>query len=263
MNSENTGKLIQEARLSQGLTQAQLGEALHISDKTVSKWERGKGFPDISLLEPLAEILGLSVASLLAGEVVEEPISGQSISRAAGAFHRQRRRITWRQIVDAGVKGLLLAGVLGFIFLMLEYNGVFNKKIALEVPVGIYIDGQLAENSTVFIEGELSPWGGRRHFWGRFAISYVERTCREDMSCQITWDREYGVQNIAFASPGKIYLASELGLCRYIYMTDNMQSFALKMTDGTVIATDLYYVPLISLDYYYALSYKSVSGNSP
>ncbi len=65
MDSGKTGALIAEARKAMGLTQRQLAETLHISDRTVSKWERGAGFPDVALLEPLADALGLTVRSLL------------------------------------------------------------------------------------------------------------------------------------------------------------------------------------------------------
>ena len=59
-----------------GLTQRQLAETLRISDRTVSKWERGAGFPDVALLEPLADALGLTVRSLLRGEA--EPPEAES-----------------------------------------------------------------------------------------------------------------------------------------------------------------------------------------
>ena len=65
MDREKTGALIAAARKERGLTQKELAERLHISDRAVSKWERGAGFPDVSLLEPLADALGLSVISLL------------------------------------------------------------------------------------------------------------------------------------------------------------------------------------------------------
>ena len=57
------------------MTQKELAAALHVSDRAVSKWERGAGFPDISLLEPLADALGLGVLDLLRGErgTVPEP----------------------------------------------------------------------------------------------------------------------------------------------------------------------------------------------
>ncbi len=67
MDREKTGALIAAARKERGLTQKELAERLHISDRAVSKWERGAGFPDVSLLEPLDRAPGLSVISLLHG----------------------------------------------------------------------------------------------------------------------------------------------------------------------------------------------------
>lgn len=68
MDKEKTGQLITELRKEKGLTQKQLAEALNVTDKAVSKWERGLSFPDISMLEPISELLGVSIMELLAGE---------------------------------------------------------------------------------------------------------------------------------------------------------------------------------------------------
>ena len=65
-----TGPMIRRLREKRGLTQLQLAERLCVSDKAVSKWETGRGYPDITLLEVLAEALGVSVTELLAGEDV-------------------------------------------------------------------------------------------------------------------------------------------------------------------------------------------------
>ena len=75
MDRTKTGALIAAARKEQNMTQKELAAALHVSDRAVSKWERGAGFPDISLLEPLADTLGLGVLDLLRGErgTVPEP----------------------------------------------------------------------------------------------------------------------------------------------------------------------------------------------
>jgi len=70
MNQYVTGAIIRSLREKKGLTQADLAEKLFVSDKTVSKWENGKGYPDMSLLEPLAAVLGVSVAELLSGHTV-------------------------------------------------------------------------------------------------------------------------------------------------------------------------------------------------
>ena len=62
-----TGTLIKELREKSNMTQAELAEKLSVSDKTVSKWETGKGFPDISLLQPIAKAFNISVAELISG----------------------------------------------------------------------------------------------------------------------------------------------------------------------------------------------------
>lgn len=65
-----TGSVIRALREKKNLTQKQFSEQLCVSDKTVSKWETGRGLPDISMLEPLAAALGVSVAELLSGQCI-------------------------------------------------------------------------------------------------------------------------------------------------------------------------------------------------
>ena len=71
MNNYVTGSAIRLLREKKGYTQKQLAERLIVSDKAVSKWESGRGLPDISLIEPLAKTLGISVAELLSGECIQ------------------------------------------------------------------------------------------------------------------------------------------------------------------------------------------------
>lgn len=68
MDAEKFGSFVTALRRERGLTQKQLAERLYVSNKAVSKWETGQGMPDISLLEPLAEILEVSVSELLRGK---------------------------------------------------------------------------------------------------------------------------------------------------------------------------------------------------
>lgn len=70
MDGYISSKTIKTLRESKGLTQKQLGELICVSDKAVSKWENDRGLPDITLLEPLAKALGVSVAELLSGEPI-------------------------------------------------------------------------------------------------------------------------------------------------------------------------------------------------
>ena len=68
MDAYVTGAAIKSLREGRGLTQAELAEKIGVSSKTVSKWETGKGLPDISLLQPLAGALGISLIELMNGE---------------------------------------------------------------------------------------------------------------------------------------------------------------------------------------------------
>lgn len=72
MDQIRIGKFIAAARKARGMTQKQLAERLSISDKTVSKWERGKGLPEVALMLPLCEALQITVNDLLSGEKISE-----------------------------------------------------------------------------------------------------------------------------------------------------------------------------------------------
>ena len=75
MDQIKIGGFIAEERKRKGYTQKILSEKLGISDKTISKWERGNGFPEVSLLIPLCSELDITVNELLSGERVSEAIS--------------------------------------------------------------------------------------------------------------------------------------------------------------------------------------------
>lgn len=66
-----TGNIIKELREKKGYTQRQLADILLVSDKTISKWETGKGLPDVGIVSELAYSLGVSLAELLTGEYAE------------------------------------------------------------------------------------------------------------------------------------------------------------------------------------------------
>ena len=70
MNSYVTGTTIKTLREKQNMTQNELADLIGVSHKTISKWETAKGLPDITLLEPLAKALGISVCELLSGEYI-------------------------------------------------------------------------------------------------------------------------------------------------------------------------------------------------
>lgn len=74
MDQIKIGKFIAENRKLKNMTQSELAERLGVSDRTISKWETGRGIPELSLLEPLSEILDITVSELLKGEKVEDKL---------------------------------------------------------------------------------------------------------------------------------------------------------------------------------------------
>ena len=80
MNAQKTGLLIYEMRTRKGLTQKELAEKCNVTDKAVSKWERGEGCPDVTVLPKLAEIFGIEVETLMSGEIpMSQDVSGKTI----------------------------------------------------------------------------------------------------------------------------------------------------------------------------------------
>lgn len=81
MDCEKIGALIRAARRERGMTQRELGEALHISDRTVSKWECAQGCPDVSLLPALSARLGVDLERMLSGDLEPSRDKGDSMKR--------------------------------------------------------------------------------------------------------------------------------------------------------------------------------------
>ncbi|MGN0571955.1 MAG: helix-turn-helix domain-containing protein [Candidatus Fimenecus sp.] len=113
MNAESIGTLIAQIRKEQGLTQKELAARLHISDKTVSKWETGRGTPDISSLEALSAALGISVSELLAGKRLP-PERALEHSDKLLVKTIQKSKKVWQIFCLTAVCLLLLGGVVFF-----------------------------------------------------------------------------------------------------------------------------------------------------
>ncbi|MBE5992528.1 MAG: helix-turn-helix transcriptional regulator, partial [Paenibacillaceae bacterium] len=81
MPDSTIGTLIRMLRSEHGMTQKQLADKMHISDKTVSKWERGKGLPDISLISELSRLFGVDIQNLLNGDLTPNDITGGNMKQ--------------------------------------------------------------------------------------------------------------------------------------------------------------------------------------
>lgn len=99
LDNEKFGAFVAQLRKEKGMTQKELADCIHVSDKAVSKWERGLSMPGVSLLIPLAELLGVTVTELLKGERVRdgeklEIGEVEGLVKRTMDFPRKERRFT-------------------------------------------------------------------------------------------------------------------------------------------------------------------------
>jgi len=99
MNQEKIGKFITECRKQKNLTQNELADKLGITDKAISKWENGRCMPDISLLEELCSILGVTINELLSGERNTNNSSDKIIIDSLEVNERQFKKISQGSIL--------------------------------------------------------------------------------------------------------------------------------------------------------------------
>ena len=81
MDCQKVGKLILDLRKEKGITQRQLADLMNISDKTISKWDRGLGCPDVSLLGELSSILGVNIEKILSGDLEPNDKDGGNMKK--------------------------------------------------------------------------------------------------------------------------------------------------------------------------------------
>ena len=127
MEEKQIGLFIRDRRLALGLTQQQLADKLGITDKAVSKWERGISCPDITLLRRLADALAVSVSELLGGEreaaaVVPAAVEDVVLDTVAYAETARRRNGGWRFWTFVAFTALCLIAVLVLFIIYLSTN---------------------------------------------------------------------------------------------------------------------------------------------
>lgn len=145
MNAEEFGKRIMELRKKKGLTQAKLAEQIHVSNKAVSRWETGEGFPEITLLKPLANALGVTVDDLL-GEEEEE---NKDEPRKKWFFNLGRESSYEETAIEVGalkegIIGSLKSGKWMFVLYILCLSG------------GLYLKGTTWNNAMNGVECQLT-----------------------------------------------------------------------------------------------------------
>lgn len=124
MDLIKTGKFISEQRKAKELTQVKLAELLNVSEKTISKWECGNGFPDTSLILPLCEALGITANELL---------SGRSLSNEEYKPSAEQNIIELQNLQEKSTKHLLtLEWVIGYMSTISFLLAIFAASFAVE-----------------------------------------------------------------------------------------------------------------------------------
>lgn len=137
MNAKSFGAFLARTRREQGLTQSALAEQLHVTDKAVSRWERGLGFPDIGTLEPLAQALGLTLEELMqAGRGSDSPAGSGKTNPAAPVdiqWQSVRAALFWLSAALAVSAQFLLPGQVTTQWHIAD--GVLYPRTTLPTPV--------------------------------------------------------------------------------------------------------------------------------
>ena len=131
MSTKKIGKFIAEKRREKSYTQAQLAEMLGVTSKTISRWENGNYMPDLSMLTPLCEVLGIRVEELLKGEseIIEEKSREKMEKEYYEAKVKAQRSQLFETIASYALLGVFLFLVLGSTFHYRNEIGVGNLKI--------------------------------------------------------------------------------------------------------------------------------------
>lgn len=109
MDKEKTGKMIRQARIDKGYTQSELGDLIGVSNKAISRWENGETFPDIGVIEPLAQMLELRIQDIITG--TKDSDQDTAITEVVRVAKMQGRE-KMRKLVENGVAIVMLCYLL-------------------------------------------------------------------------------------------------------------------------------------------------------
>ena len=130
MDKIKTGELIKAARTSKNLTQSELGDMLGVTNKAVSRWEKGESFPDVGVLESLASALELRIQDIVVGEVRPEEVPAKETEQLltdlifqSNLQQRQKKKT---------VLGLLIWALALLFAILAGYSGLYDTRLLFE-----------------------------------------------------------------------------------------------------------------------------------
>lgn len=131
MDQQKIGSFLRELRREKGNTQEEFAEILHVSNKTVSRWERGRNMPDLSILVEIADFYDVDIRELIDGERRSEKMEKEvkeTALKAADYSNEERKRLMKKLHVFSWI------GVITFIiFIVLEAMGLANSGVTEDI----------------------------------------------------------------------------------------------------------------------------------
>lgn len=162
LNAERTGAFLAALRKSRGCTQQEAAELLNVSNKTISKWESGGGFPEIGVLPALAELYGVTVDEILAGRRLQQESPELPQKQEA-----RKNRLLHRAVTQCGVfwaPGLLLV----LLSALLDYDNIWGL-LALTAGCALTAAGWIWSLSPLWQSGLELPEDGLQKLWRQVA----------------------------------------------------------------------------------------------
>ena len=184
MDKEVFGGFIAELRKETGMTQKQVAERLHVTDRAVSKWERGLSYPDVTLMEPLAAVLGVGVEELLTCRRKAAPASEPELPalHSVLTISREEKRLRARRtraLFGAAAAALVLA-----VLITMQHNGKLFYERRTTSPDGgttftAYRDSLLDGQLYIKLDHPMSFEGAACRYCGRGAPEWTDRQVLE------------------------------------------------------------------------------------
>ncbi len=248
MDNLRLGNFIAQRRKALGLTQKDLAQQLHVTDKAVSKWETGKGFPDLKLMESLADALGVTLYELMEGQTADaspqnpyvELHAANQVVRQTVDYSRARKKKTKGQ--KFGI--LLLLLVIVYLGCITYDNFVPGKHYFASIPAEVYeADGSISDEVKVVFHGKLKncllPFY-MDDFVGTVSMKLPEMETGEQVYIWLSW-----TNNTPETKTGDWILVTSGGMANDLLSTmdeevvfsKDMKNFAFSFKDGRIVAT--------------------------
>lgn len=237
MDLVKIGRFIAECRKEKGLTQSQLAEKLNITDKAVSKWETGKGMPDVSIMIELCDILGINVNELLSGEKLSEEKykekANENIVSMISVADKNRKTKN---------KVILIFSIVISVFLIFRIAiGIYESiEIGMEYDERI-MQGEITENDIIYKVNGLSIINTNREIINTDSETLIFITNKMYLMNKIrshyeTWDSMAKLnngENVSFSSSISIDRNKDIPDCKEkikVYYT-NKPLYKIKRAD--------------------------------